>query len=163
MENKHIIKDKNKSLAKNYLACLATRSPNNKGFSIIEALLAVSIAVLFVSFLIGGLAYSQESSFLAGKRTRAVFLAEEGLEAARNIRDNSFGNLTDGSYGLAIAGNEWNFAGASDTTEIFTRTINISAVNADTKLVSASVSWPQTAQRAGNISLETYFTNWKPF
>ena len=129
----------------------------------VEVLLAISVTVMFVSFIIGGLVYSQESSDLSGKRNRATFLAEEGLEATRNIRDNGFLNLVDGSYGLSTLGNEWNFLGVSDTTEIFERTVNISTVNADTKLITSSVTWPQNAQRNGNVTLETYLTNWKPF
>src|SRR3990167_512120 len=78
-----------------------------KGFSTIEVLLASTILVLIVTAFMGAYIYGSESTALAGQRVRAVFLAEEGLEASRNIRDENFSNLTDGTKGLSISGNQW--------------------------------------------------------
>jgi len=138
---------------------------NNKtfGFSLIEVLLTVAIFSMFVVALIGVLSIGEESSSLGGKRIQAVFLAEEGLEAVRNIRDENFANLVDGPYGLVKAGNQWNFSALPDVNDIFTRTVNISTVDADTKLVISTVDWPQNLQRNGSVVLTTYLTNWKPF
>lgn len=131
------------------------------GFSLVEILLAVSIFGLMVTALAGGFIYGQQSTALAGMRSRAAILADEGLEAVRNIRDENFTNLTDGTYGLAISGNQWVFSGISDVTDIFTRAITISSVDANRKLVTSTVNWPQNPQRTGNVTLTTYLTNWK--
>ena len=138
--------------------CLITKKP---GFSLVEVVLATSIFVLLVVALAGNMIYGQESSVLAGSRVRAAFLAEEGLEAARNIRDNNFASLVDGTYGLATSSNEWIFSGSSDVRDIFTRTVTISTVDADTKNVSCQISWQQTPQRTGTLSLATYLSNWQ--
>lgn len=130
------------------------------GFSLVEILLAVSIFGLLVTALVGGLIYGQESTALAGERARAVLLAEEGLEAVRNIRDAGFTNLTDGPHGLAIAANTWTLSGTSDTTDIFTRSLVISSVDATRKLITSTVSWPQNPQRTGSVVLTTYLTYW---
>jgi len=132
------------------------------GFSLVEVLLAVSIFGLIVVALVGGLIYGQESTAVAGARSRAVMLADEGLEAVRNIRDESFANLPDdGPHGLTILSNKWSFSGSSDTTDdIFTRTITISTVDANRKQVTSTVSWQQTPQRTGSVTLTTYFTAW---
>ncbi len=86
---------------------------SNRGFSLVEVLLASALLSLFLTAFVGAFIYGQESTALAGARVRATFLAEEGLEAARSLRDSDFANLTDGDHGLAISGNQWSFSGAS--------------------------------------------------
>jgi len=133
-----------------------------KGFSTIEVLLASTILVLIVTAFMGAYIYGSESTALAGQRVRAVFLAEEGLEASRNIRDENFSNLTDGTKGLSISGNQWTFSGSSDLTDSFyTRQITISTVDSSRKQITSAVSWQQNPQRTGSVSLITYLTNWK--
>lgn len=134
---------------------------SRQGFSLIEAILAVSVFALIVTGLIGALIYGQEGAALAGARARAIFLAEEGLEAARNIRDADFSNLSDGYHGLVVLSNEWIFSGIQDTTDIFNRQISISTVNTDTKQVISRVIWQQNPQRSGSVELLTYLTNWQ--
>src|SRR3989338_6334728 len=133
----------------------------SKGFSLVEVLLAVSVFGLLVTGLIGGLIYGQQSTAIAGMRSRVAMLADEGLEAVRNIRDENFSNLTDGTYGLTTAGNQWNLSGTSDTTDIFTRQIVISAVDANRKQLTSTITWQQNPQRAGSVTVTTYLTNWK--
>lgn len=132
-----------------------------KGFSLIEVLLAVSLLGLLATGIIGALLYGQESTVLSGKRASAAFLAEEGIEAVRNIRDNAFTNLTNGTYGLTTTGNTWNFTGSSDTTDIYTRAITISQVDTNRKEVTSTVTWQQNAQRSGTVSVVSYITNWQ--
>lgn len=136
------------------------RSVTNRGFSLIEVILAVSIFALIITALVGTFLYGQESTVLSGQRGRAVILAEEGLEVARNIRDENFSNLTNGEHGLVISGNQWIFFGLEDVTGVFTRQITVSTVNSDTKQVSVNVFWQQNEQRTGNVALVTYLTNW---
>ena len=135
----------------------------NNGFSLIEVLLTLSIFSMFVVALIGVLSIGEESSVLGGKRAQAVFLAEEGLEVVKNVRDENFINLVDGSYGLVKIGSQWDFSALPDVTDIFTRTINISTIDVNTKLVISTVVWQQNLQRNGSVILNTYLTNWKPF
>lgn len=134
---------------------------NAKGFSLIEVLLAVSIFGLIVTVMVGGLIFGQESAVSAGMRSRAVMVAEEGLEAVRNIRDAGFSNLTDGTHGLSISGSQWILSGPSDATDIFTRVITISTVDANKKQVASTVSWQQNPQRTGQVQAVTYLTNWR--
>ena len=131
------------------------------GFSLIEAILSVALFALLVTALSGAIVYGQESLALSGTRARAVFLAEEGLEVARNIRDQAFANLTNGNHGLAIAGNQWVFSGVSDATGIFTRQITITAIDPNRKQVASRITWQQNTQRSGDITLVTYLTNWR--
>ncbi|MCA9364014.1 hypothetical protein KC727_02240 [Candidatus Kaiserbacteria bacterium] len=131
-----------------------------RGFSLVEVILAGSLFILMATILVGGYLYGQEATALAGARTRAALLAEEGLEAVRNIRDEDFSNLSDGTYGLVESGNEWTLSGSNDTTDIFTRAITISTVDGDRKNVTSDVSWQQTEGRGGSVSLTSRLTYW---
>ena len=131
-----------------------------RGFSLVEVILSTSLFVLIVTALLGAYAYSAESGVVSGDRARATYLAEEGLEAVRNIRDTGFSSITNGTYGLDSSSGVWNFNGSSDVTSIFTRELVISTVRADRKKIEANITWPQTTQRPGSVSLVTYLTNW---
>src|ERR1041384_6828468 len=91
------------------------------GFSPVEVLLAATIFGMLVTAIVGAVIYGRNSTDGAGNRSRASLLAEEGLEAVRNIRDASYANLTDGTYGIAQSANQWALSGASDTSGIYTR------------------------------------------
>ena len=131
-----------------------------QGFSLVEVILTGSVFALILTALVGAYLYGQESSVLAGNRTRAVLLAEEGIEAVRNIRDENFANLTAGTHGLDISSNQWVFSGSSSSTDIFTRSVTIGDVNDTTKLVTSTVTWVQNAQRNGIVEIVTRLVNW---
>src|SRR3989344_4346641 len=90
-----------------------------RGFSVVEVLLSSTVFILLVTALVGAYLYGEESTMLGGNRERATMLAEEGLEATRNIRDAAFSSLSDGTFGLATTSNEWNLSGSSDSIDIF--------------------------------------------
>lgn len=136
------------------------RTSGGDGFSLVEVILSGAIFALLATTFVGAYLYGQESAMLAGNRTRAVFLAEEGLEAVRNIRDESYANLSDGTYGLALSGNQWIFSGTQDATDIFTRTVSISSVDTVRKLITSTVLWQQNPERSGSVSVNTYLTDW---
>ncbi|MEI7451935.1 MAG: hypothetical protein WCK37_01880 [Candidatus Falkowbacteria bacterium] len=131
------------------------------GFSTVEALLAASIFVIMVTVLVSGFLYGEESTSLAGGREHANMLAEEGLEAARNIRDASFTNLVDGTYYLSTSSNQWSLTTTPDNLGVFTRQISVGTISANRKMVTSTVTWMQNGQRSGSISLVTYLTNWQ--
>lgn len=131
------------------------------GFSPVEVILAGSILALIVTAVVGALVFGREGAAISGSRARAIFLADEGLEAARNIRDENFSNLTDGSHGLATSGSQWIFSGVEDVTDVFTRQIQIGTIDSTTKHVTTTVTWQQTPQRGGQVALSTRLTNWR--
>jgi len=133
---------------------------STRAFSSVEVLLASAIFALFVTALAGAYFYGQESNALSGNRTRAVMLVDEGIEAAKNLRDEDFSNLADGTHGLSTAGNQWSFLGSSDATGVFTRQVTVATVDADRKSITSNVTWQQNQQRSGSVSAVTYLTNW---
>lgn len=135
------------------------KSVAQRGFSVVEVLLATTVFAFLVTALTGAIIYGRQSTANAGDRTRAVFLAEEGCEAVRNIRDASFSNLTNGTHGLAISGGQWDLSGSSDTTDIYTRQINIAQVDSNRKDITCTVSW-NTGSVARTVDVTTRLTNW---
>jgi Tfp pilus assembly protein PilV len=140
-------------------AWLIIKKRLDAGFSSVEVLLAATIFGFLVVALIGAIIYGRISGVASGERARAALIAEEGIEAVRNIRDAGFVNLTDGTYGLAQSGNQWALSGSSDVNGIFTRQIIIATVDGNRKTVTANVSWPQGSTTA-QVSTTSRLTNW---
>jgi len=159
---------------------------SNKGFTLIEVLLSVFIITVAVLGLYNGISYSFNSIEKAKDKFVAAYLAEEGIELVKNIRDSNFvANKADwkeglthcsGGYGCRIDYNDaalvendgtgektplWTDNGfynytASGTKTIFSRKIVISGVNDDKIKVSVMVYYDNE-----EFLLEQYLCNWK--
>ncbi|MFA6354853.1 MAG: hypothetical protein WCW65_00275 [Candidatus Paceibacterota bacterium] len=140
---------------------VSTRFSRLGGFSLVEILVSISIFLIFVVTTSAVIQKVSIESRNSANRERASILAEEGLEAARNIRDANFINLSDGTYGLSTTGNVWSLSGSSDITNIFTRVLNISTINENQKKVDVSVSWADKISAINTVTSSTYFTNWR--
>lgn len=151
---------------------------SQKGFSVIEIILAAAIFLIFSGGTIFVILQGYSSNQLGEEETIANQYASEGLEAVRSIKNQSFTNLlATTSAGLTRSGsNVWTFNGLSNVFGKYTRSISVSAVqrdgsgnivasggsaDPDTKKVSSTVSWNAGPTRNNSISLITYLTNWK--
>lgn len=132
---------------------------NSGGFSAVEALLAATVFGIIVAAIGGALVYSRSSADVSGDRARALALAGEGLEAVRNIRDNSYASLVDGTFGLIQSSNQWALSGASDTSGIYTRQITVASNGANRKTITSKVTWPSLASTS-EVTLTSQLTNW---
>ena len=133
----------------------------NKGFSLVEILVAISVFLVFV-LAVANVTTSVSTQIRSStNKERATILAEEGLEATRNIRDADFSNLADGTYGLSVSGNQWNFSGSSDVTGIFTRTLTISTISPNQKQADVTISWADQTSPTNSLNMSTYFTKWQ--
>ncbi|HSX33339.1 MAG TPA: hypothetical protein VLF91_03320 [Candidatus Saccharimonadales bacterium] len=141
------------------------------GFSVVELLLAAAVFGVLVSGLIGAIVYGRASSDSSGDHDRAVFLAEEGLDAVRNIANSSYANITSASisqapntHGLAASATQWAFNAGSndvDATGVFTRSVILTANGANRETVSCTVTWPQPAGNTGSVTMSTEIVNWE--
>src|SRR3989344_1547146 len=113
------------------------------GFTLVEVVVASAVFLIIVAAFGGAVIYSQGGMARAGERGRASFLALEGIEATRAMRDASFASLADGQHGLAVSGGLWTFSGTSDVTGIFTRQMTVGTIDADRKRVTSTVTWLQ--------------------
>jgi len=147
---------------------LNSRTPyRERGASLIEVVIGAAIVVVV---LIGALSAFQvflRSGLATTTKLQAAFLAEEGIEAARSIRDRSwseFSGLSSGTYHLVL-GSQWNTTTTPQLIDgVFTRTISVGdvyrrtsdsdivpstspdskAIDLNTKRVLLRVSWGET-------------------
>ena len=133
------------------------------GFMIIEIIVVISIIVVSI---LAAMSVAQKSVYVSHQSlhiSEASFLLEEGAEAVRIIRDNSWGNisgLTNGaSYYPTFSSGSWSLSSTSSNVGIFTRSVSVTNVSRDTstgdivssggvndigtKLVTVTVSWPE--------------------
>lgn len=134
---------------------------DNRGSSLIEVLIASALTGLFVAACAGGVAYGVRTAKDIGRKNQAVFLSEEGLAAAQNMRDESFANLVDGTWGMSVTGSQWELVGTPDVTGEFVRSMSIQTVDALTKEVTSTVTWSDLRGVSRELSLVTYFTDWR--
>ena len=117
-----------------------------RGQTLIELLVAMSIFILIISVITFLILDSYISDRASRERTQATFLAEEGLEQARSIRDNDWSSL---------------ISSGSETIDKFTRTVTVEDIDSNRKKVTSQVIWQLTEARSQNVSLITYLTNWQ--
>jgi len=139
------------------------------GQSLIELIIAIA---LFATVLLGLSLFifdSYNASRLALDMTKADFLAEEGLEAAKSIRDNKFSDLSTGSHGLVISNGHWIF---QDSEENLSSQLNggkrVIEIEDDTldqniKKITSIITWKFTENRSEEVKLITYLTNWRAY
>lgn len=139
-----------------------TTKKNNRGFSLVEVMLSIALFALVAGAFTGAIIYGQQTAVLAGQQARAALVLEEGLEAARNIRDADFNNLQDGTFGLVVNNGAWEFSGSNDVTDIFTRTVEISpTASTSTKDILVTVTWQKGQQRTGELAASTRLGDWR--
>lgn len=138
-----------------------------RGQSLIELVVAIGIFVIVISVLVFLILNSYISGRLASEITQANFLAEEGLETARSIRDNSWDDLSNGIHYLDDSTGNWRFTDQPEIIdEKFERVINVEEIDPDNpdpdrKKVTSQVTWQFTEARPQEVSLVTYLTNWQ--
>lgn len=140
---------------------------NKKGQSLIEFLIAMGIFVLLISGLSLLIIDSYLSHRVSRERTKAIFLAEEGIEAVRSIRDADWDALTLGNHGLEISSNNWSFSSIqediSEQLNEGTRTIIVEEdenCSDSCKKISCLVNWKLNKAREQEISISTYLASW---
>lgn len=137
----------------------------SKGQSLIELILVIGIFVTVVAGLVFFVFDSFFTSRLSYDLIKADFLAEEGIEAARSIRDNSFLSLTAGNHGLAISSSHWVFQGSeediSSQLDNGRRIILVENIDSSRKKITSTVAWDFTSSRPEEIKLISYLTDWQ--
>ncbi len=149
---------------------------NNKGFSLVEAILAVVIAVMVLATTTFLTTATGLDPAVNQDKASAIDLTHEGLDAVYSIRNRRWRNLDDTAttHGVRRSGGGlWEFNGTADTLGKFTRTITLADVsrtagNIDingtndpqTKKVSVQTTWTDLAGRPQTYLLESYLNNW---
>jgi len=131
-----------------------------RGMTVVEAVVAIAVFVLICGVAVQTYQGANALTKRAADKTKALWLAEEGIEATRSIRDENFGNLSNSSRGLLLSGGKWIFSGSSDTTEGYVRTVAVTLSGADTAYATSTVSWSSNGATS-TVALATRLTNWR--
>jgi type II secretory pathway pseudopilin PulG len=149
-----------------------------RGQMVIEVIVAVSIFAIIAASSVMAIVGSLSTARLAEEESQATFIASEGLEAVKSIRNQAWASLVTGPHGASKASGVWAFLGTADVDPSlkFTRVINIADVGRDangniigsggtadpeTKKITATVSWDFTPTRHNSVVMNLYLTNWQ--
>lgn len=154
-----IKENKKKRVLSVYPQCLK-HNFYGQGFTLVETLVAVSIfsmsIVVLMSVLGGGISDTQ----YAKEKMMAGYLAQEGIEYARNVRDTNVlydVSPQDGWNAFKLLSNS--DITPSNNVSGFTRTVTKTAVNTNEVKVTSEVEWTQKSGTF-NITLTENLFNW---
>jgi Tfp pilus assembly protein PilV len=149
-----------------------------KGIGLVEVLVAVFIFTIILSslILISNMYLSGATDSL--RNTQAAYLAEEGIEGIKVIRDNSWDSIlsiplnTKSYLSFSTASSTWQISNTEENIGVFSRSFIVNSVNRDsngdisgsgtndpnTKKVMVTISW-NGKNGAVTKDLITYITN----
>jgi len=153
-----------------------------KGVSAIEVLVGVSIAGIMLVSSFFAITTFLNASHVLSEKTQAVYLAEEGLELVRFVRDNDWLDISsltlNTPYYLEITEDEVLVSGTPEVIGDFTRSFVVqnvhrnNATNAivesttsgavpdpNTKYVTVTITWGTPLE---SVSLTTILANLEP-
>ncbi len=143
---------------------------------LIEAVIGIGIALLTLVGSLSAFSYLYRAATANTAHIQAAFLAEEGLEAARIIRDNGWSTIAAQTSGattyLYFNGTTWiststdYYIGAFERSVVFTNvyrdgSLNIAqagTLDSNTKKVEVFVSWSNRGVTTTR-SIATYLAN----
>lgn len=161
-----------------------------RGLSLLEIIIAIGVFAVLAAGLLNLVIVPLYSSGNVAGQERGMYLGQEGIEAAKAIRNTGWNQLTLGAHGLLSTGGKWTFSGASDNSPLgcvtgsadcYTRVVTVSAVSRSgakcdgdivtsggcvdqrTKLIGADVTWTTGFGAAQALHYATYVTNWDNF
>ena len=147
------------------------------GMSLVEVIVGAAIATLILSGLIAAYQLYFKTALANLRHVQAVFLAEEGAEALRFLRDGNWSNLSSltagATYYLVFQSGNWQIITNNIfVDEIFERKLVLSNINRDvnddiaptgtldpnTKKAAITISWSNGLATTSK-PLELYLTN----
>src|SRR4030042_4162482 len=145
------------------------RKSYESGQSLVEAMIALGVAVIVIVALVNLSLISLRSSTVAQNQLTAKNLANQGLEVVRSLRDQDWGNLPPASTEPYYLNSEKTGL-VSDIVEkidkesgdeFFTRKIFVADVGDDQKKqVTCEVTWSDSSGDK-QVAVPTYLTNWR--
>lgn len=139
-----------------------------KGFTLLETIISVSILAAMVVGSLALISKSTQSVYLSQNKLIASYLAQEGIEIVRNVRDGNWKNGNDwdedlldcvncemdytmnvladetmegGDPYLKLENNFYNYSSGVDKNTIFKRHISVSSVSGEQKQVISEIVW----------------------
>lgn len=130
------------------------------GFALAEAILSVTVITLFIFMFVGISVHVHRQSRESLLAEQALLYAQEGLEAARAIRNEEFSLLESGIHGLSAEPEGWKFTDDEEALGIFRRTVEVAPEGAGIMSVTATVVWEDQG-RSFSSSVSTLLSSWR--
>ena len=134
---------------------------SRKGSLLLEAIIAIGVFALFLGGIGLTLVLGERTTLVAGDRTRAAFLAEQQLEAVRQMRAVDFASVTTGTHGLKLNASGWSWSGSLVKNKGYTSWVTVTSKGTDWMEVASNVHWNFSNTRSGSLLMTTQLTNWK--
>ncbi len=134
-----------------------------KGSLLLEAIIAIGVFAIFLAGIGMSLILGERSTVSSGDHARAAFIAEQQIEALKQMRTANFSYLATGTRGVALtkSGSGWTFSGSSVLKNGYRSKVIITSHATDWVDVQSYVSWNFGQTRSGSVTLTTSFTNWR--
>ena len=132
-----------------------------KGQTSLEVIISIGIiASVFIGiFTLFSSTISESRSVLF--QHQAENLLTEGLSAVRQIENQGWSYLEDGTHGLQRTSDGWEFNSVGDVTaQRFIRTVDVTRVDDGQKDVTITITWTNIQNRENTISATTRLTTW---
>ncbi|HRY31057.1 MAG TPA: type II secretion system protein [Candidatus Paceibacterota bacterium] len=137
------------------------RRNKNSGFSLIEIIVSFSIFSLFANIIFNLTSNSTRQYNHAENINQAALLADQTLEAVRNIRDENFDNLAVGIFDISSTTGEWAFTESFSPIGTFNRQIEILDIEENQKQVDVLITWADSSSPGNQFEISSIFTNWR--
>ncbi len=142
-----------------------------KGFTLVETLIAISIFTLSITAMMSVLSSGISNTNIAKKKIIATYLAQEGIEYVRNMRDSAvianpllgwtddFIRTLSESCGASCDITVLNLQSGISSNPGFLGTIYVHEINSDELKIYSKVTWTQPS---GDQSVEfsEHLFNW---
>jgi Tfp pilus assembly protein PilV len=142
----------------------------------LEVLIAVGLASLFFTAVIGLFLTSNRTSAEAVTQQQGLWYAQEGIEALKSMRFSDLSLTQVGS--LSFSANQWSLgtSGPETVGDVYARTVTVEevqrdnscilvasggTVDTDTYRVTSLVTWADTKGTQQSVSLSSLVTNWE--
>jgi hypothetical protein len=154
-----------------------TQKKYNSGITLVEVIISASILLIFITSVTSVYVTFIKTSSQGTGEIKSYYLAEEGVEAVKTIRDGSWSTgimdvATSTPYYLYWSGTLWQATSTEQVIDGFYRTFTLSdafrdgnddlaasgTFDSDTRKLLVDVEWFQDAATTTQ-SLETYITN----
>jgi type II secretory pathway pseudopilin PulG len=132
-----------------------------RGSFLVEAIIAIGVFAIVSSAIMTSIASQLAAAQSSRETAMATSYAEEGIEAARTIRDTGWDALATGAHGVVWTDGAWVFSGTSDSSNGYQRTVTVSQIDERNRSVAVDISWHPSSLRTRTLSLSTVLTDWR--
>lgn len=143
---------------------------SERGQTIIEIVLTLSIITIIIIALVQGITFSVKSATYTKNKSLATKYVNEGMEALRSIKDYNWSTFYSYAtetgtpdYALQKLDGNWQvMTGISDEpAEGFTRVVNLKKITGNQVEATVTVYWQSSETIPYRTSATTIFTKWQ--